>query len=261
MDRCVVYQMLGASYKLQTALSLFALRKHYQGNVVLVTDVRDELRPIFGRQCELQDVKPLTSKTPWYDEKPGLLLRTIAKSNVYFDCDTLITGDITSLFPEPSDDRITLTQCTDWTARSLQANFRLEAASDRGLLHPSWVAATHKANLPAVNSGVFAWSESCKLGEEWQTLTRAMPFLADEQVLNLMTPQWPHRVFDDRWNHSPQWSLVRLEADVKVWHYTSGYIGRGRDLYYRVLAEALDANFCNITDWYGKDTRFVRERK
>ncbi|MCZ2342185.1 MAG: hypothetical protein LC104_10380 [Bacteroidales bacterium] len=72
---------------------------------------------------------------------------------------------------------------------------------------------------PAINSGVFAWRKGAPILEDWARLTRFghRLFIPDEIALQIVLPDYPHTILDQRFNCSPKFGID--QDDVRIWHF------------------------------------------
>lgn len=269
----VVYFNTGTRCLPQLAVSLFTLRRHYTGRVLILsgddpadsydlTSLASDSRAAAEiRRIPLvptrRNVAYVTKSTLWkyVDLEPG-------EPWVFLDADTTIHGSIDPLFglagERPS---IVFTQFSNWTTQTKMIVGRLEkwkSVRCSGWNMPDAVDSAIRVADPAVNTGVFAacnWSCCEGFFAKWENLTRSgwRQFIADEiaaQMMISVSPPKLHQIIDDRFNCSPTYGIHRKEA--VIFHYHGGrHIKKleGRELWLPLYREAVAANFGGLAEW------------
>jgi hypothetical protein len=186
----------------------------------------------------------LATKTKVFDDSPF-------EETLFIDADTVIRGPLEEMFSTPN--LLVVTQFANWTTQHERVRRNLEEW--RGLADDVDAMVTQCLNRtdPAINTGVFFFRRGFHGQSQWQKLaiqgaTRPVP---DEMAIQLLLPQLPDcRVFDDRWNFSPQHGKHR--ADSRIWHFHSSLHRaevEGADLWWKLLGEVWENNIAGIQDW------------
>lgn len=269
----VVYFNVGTRCLPQLAVSLFTLRQHYAGRVLILSGDAESDSPLLDQMASdpraSAEVKRIpvaqvrrntayvTKATLWkyVDVEPG-------EPWIFLDADTTVRGDIAPLFRLAADRQVPVfTQFANWTTRTRVIAGRLEKW--RGVKCDFWnmescVDSAIESNDPAVNTGVFAACGATACREflaDWERLTRAgwRQFIADEIAAQLMifgaaTDQY--EIVDDRFNASPTYGINRREAVIHHYH-GKRHIRRpeGRELWLPLYREAVAANFGGLAEW------------
>ena len=262
MSSGVCYLLLGDDTRLPLLASLWTLRKHYSGQVAIVTDQIDWVNNLGLMPIDVDklpgEIMGRLGVLSWRERRLLLLPFCLSlkaaigqispyNSTVYLDCDTLVVGDITPLFLPPDDRRIRVTQHCDWTTDHIQIRHRLWQLAHRGIAHPDRMRALMAKAMPAINTGVFAVTRQSAVLREWQETTPAIErlFIHDELALQLLLPDHPYDLVDDRWN-----CLVGMSArkDAVIHHCVGGQYGM-RPEWYEALNEMWNADFAGIRAW------------
>lgn len=230
-DACVVYLLTGTGHAARLAVSLWSLRKHYSGPVIVYT-TQPESHAI-GRVLEADrrlriehETFPhsVAEKNSTFLTKVALLPHVPAKRAIFLDADTLVVGDISPLMPKPNRDSFHATQFARWHTASQIIQSRVERwrSIEQQRFSSDWYQNLIDDALrprPAINSGVFGFRPTNPLLAMWNELTmigRNM-FICDEVALQLILHRFEHRVFDCRFNCSPLCSP--WQQDPRVWHF------------------------------------------
>lgn len=270
----VCYMLTGGKHGTQLAVSLYSLRRHYDGPVALIAG-NEEATEI----CQRLDEDPRSGRTTvicWtapvgggkglqHANKVEIARLSPFDETVFLDCDTLVVGDFRDLWPRPGTEEIVLTQFADWKSDSRRIRKRTEPYRR---IAPAQVARSQAHPYPAINTGTFGFSRrSTGYLKRWAELTRALPrFMCDELVAQIIFPDFPHRVLDERWNCSPIFSHPRYgpprDHDVRIWHgHGWKFITRthGRRIWWGTYQMALADNFAQMAGWSpGRDKRLAR---
>lgn len=247
MSQGVCYLLFGEAHRLPFLVSLTSLRRHYSGPVAIVTDQADWPRTIGVESIPLSaDRQP--GKFVHYYVKPRMAELSPFDSTVFLDLDTMIVDRIDDLFLPDGDQRIRAVQYADWTTNHTQMRHRLYQLAHHGIVNTKRAEAMMAADVPAINTGVFAFTKSTACLAEWQQTVPPLErfFVHDEIALQLILDHHPHDVFDDRWNCMPMFS--RRRENVKIWHGPGNQWGRLPG-WYDTLREIWDADFGGVRGW------------
>jgi hypothetical protein len=222
--------LTGSKHGAQLAVAVFALRYRYDGPLALIAGNR-EGREVCQRIADDPRSGPVQLVTWDAPTGGGKGLQHANKCQitelmpydeaVFLDCDTLVVGDITELFPRPGTEEVVLTQFANWWSNDRKIKGRTEPYRD---ILPAEVARSQSSRYPAINTGTFGITKrSTRYVARWKTACQQRPkFMCDELVAQVIFPDFPHRVLDERWNCSPIFSHARYgppnDADVRIWH-------------------------------------------
>lgn len=233
MQDGVIYFLMGDKHAVQLVVSLRSLRDFWQGPVAILCG--DDKALSIAEQCA-SDVRldpvlairfdALERQEGWTRSGRGYMNKAHALSllspferTVFFDADTLIVGDFRELWPR--DEFVHLTQFCSWTCKDRRIRGRVElwreAMPKEVARALAWRNGVDKG-LPAINTGVMAWTrETKRFLDAWrETTAKNVIFMADELAAQLIFLDFPHVVFPHEYNASPIHS--RELGEVKVWH-------------------------------------------
>lgn len=235
MTRGVIFFNAGVKHGVHLAVAVASLREHYQGPVVLFTEQQGP-----GREhCELiaadTRMNPITvaakpelkagSHGVSYYSKTLLPRLSPFEETIFLDADTLVVGDISELWPDPSSGEVVLTQFADWVTTGNRIRGRISPWAD---VEPDRTARMLENKYPALNTGVMAWSKQSEdFCIDWERTTKnKMVFMADELAAQIIYLDHPHRILDDRFNASPVHARkgedVLDRPDVRILHGHGG---------------------------------------
>jgi len=260
----IVYMLTGAKHGPMLAVGLHALRLRYEGPVCLIAGNAPAIEI-----CDLIAADPRSGDTivvPW--EAPvggGKGLQHCNKTRVtelmpfdeaiFLDCDTLVVGDFSALWPRTGTEEVVLTQFANWWSNDRKIKGRTEGWRE---ILPAQVARSQGNRYPAINTGTFGITKASKpYVKRWREASLARPsFMCDELVAQVIFPDFPHRILDERWNCSPIFSNDRYgppkDADVRIWHgHGWKFISRthGNKIWMPYYRAAFRADFGKLSDW------------
>ncbi len=257
--RGVVYMLTGDKHAVQLVVSIYCLRQSgWDGPIALIAgcDNSKLLGGVLGSAADVQLV-------PWdaprgkprgvqYANKTFLGELSPYDESVFLDADTLPVGDFSKMFPE--DDEVRITRFVDWVTTGSMMGKRIREWSETC---PELVQRQTAEPYPAINTGVIGFSSRCAgFMNAWRELChRNIRFICDEIACQLMFPDHPHLVLDQRWNCSPIYcdevqSFDR--EDVRIWHgHGWKFIKKhsGRAVWLPWYKAAVADNFAGLADW------------
>jgi hypothetical protein len=248
------------------AVSMHSIRKHWHGPMLLV--VTEDCRELgsriafdLGARVDVQQLVdvPRHSRLITKTRLPEWCPYDRA---VYFDADTVVTGDFTPLF-EPA---VAITQFADWVSTGSKVRRRIGCFLDIPDCPPrirAMVDAQHRRPHPAINTGVFAWHRGGSWVTEWQAIadvgSEYVP-LGDEIAMQILHPGIEGiRVLDDRYNCSVLYGQHR--ADARVWHCHGKKHLRyeeGRRIWEPAFRAACDDNIGGLREWAGEYDPWIK---
>lgn len=282
MDRGVLYFVAGSKHCVHAIVSIASLRKHYSGPIAICTEADGP-----GRECAEWIAKDDALNIPGGpvlvipDKKlaagsrgKSYFCKTIVprlspfEQTLYLDADTLIVGDLNPLWPDPSTGEVVLTQFADWISTGSRMQQRIKPWAElcedeetgRVIYTPDAqqlrrVQVQLSKSWPAINTGVMAWSKTSEpFCDEWNRVTSMRNvFIVDETACQIIFPEYPHRVMDDRFNASVVFprtgQQVATRTDIRALHghgFKFWKRADGWNLYRSSLMEALAQNRANI---------------
>ncbi|MCZ2344462.1 MAG: class I SAM-dependent methyltransferase [Bacteroidales bacterium] len=256
-----VYLLTGVSHAARLVVSLVSLRRYHRGPIVLYTSQPESHR--IGEQCAA-DLRlrvehrvvsqPRLRRNATFVLKTQLPLVVPEETALFLDADTMVTGDLAPLAAKLDASAFVATQFANWRSttrpirkrverwRTLAPQFEPDAAWQRRMdraLEPH----------PAINSGVFAWRKGAPILEDWARLTRLghRLFIPDEVALQILLPDYPHAILDQRFNCSPRFGAY--QDDVRIWHFHGDRHekpGPGRDRWFPEFQSCWHADYAGM---------------
>jgi hypothetical protein len=262
--RRVYYLLTGAGHGPRLVASLWSLRKHFDGPVVLYTTLPES--HAIGERCANDPrlgVEHRTLPHPRVRRNASYLAKVVLARSIpdpgglFLDADTLVAGDLGPLFDALADSPFVATRFADWSSARGIVRRRLERWRALASRHADpaeftrWLDEAVRPH-PAVNAGVFAWRRGADLLEPWEALARFghRQFICDEVALQILLPRFPHRLLDHRFNCSAVYGAG--EPDARVWHFHGDkHLRRaeGRALWLPAFRECLRENPAGLADW------------
>lgn len=268
------YMLVGDKHAVQMVVSLYSLRSFWRGPVALI--VGDSAAENVARLCQTDARLGPLSVVVWdaprgggkglqHANKTYIGELTPFARTAFLDADTLVTGDPTDLFPADGSDEIRLTRFANWSSNERPVRGRVETYRE---LCPELVDRAQNNPFPAINTGTFGISiRSTDYLLTWAHYSRTLPkFMSDELVAQIIFPDFPHVVLDERWNCSPIFSWPRYappkNADVRIWHgHGWKFISRktGRQIWWPAYDRARTDNVAKLAEWTpGADRRLAK---
>lgn len=262
-DEGVCYLLTGRKHAVRLAVSLWSLRRHYDGPITVFTTrpdsheigqrlARDRRLAVEHREFPQQH----RTKNGTFLTKIAILKKVPYETSAFLDADTLVVGDIAPLFEASPSAPFVATQFADWTTDRRVIRRRVErwrTLSQNRCTDAEWkemIDAALQAR-PAINSGVFAVRKEATLIDDWYELARIgrRTFICDEIALQILLPRYPHRLLDCRFNCSPIYAADC--SDVRIWHMHGGKHLRAnaRRRWWPACLECLQENIGGIRDW------------
>ena len=278
MNRGVLYFVAGDRHNVHAIVSIASLRKWWKGPVAICTEDQGpgrECAEWIARDDALAPVQVIPDKQmigggkgKSYFAKTVLPRLSPFEQTIFLDADTLVVGDISPLWPDVASGEFVLTQFADWVTTGSKMRGRLTPWGDvdperTGRMLQDYEHQTCKSQVyhdgrwkwPALNTGVMAWSvNSEQFTEDWHhTCAKRVVFMADELAAQIIFPDHPHRIMDDRFNASVvyprQGQAVEDRPDARILHGHGGKFWKresGRTLWLPAYLECLRLNRANI---------------
>lgn len=269
MSDGVIYMNTGLKHANHVVISLFSLRDHWKGPVALIAGC-DQSEQIFryciddGRLGDLELIRwnAPTRKTSGfksgtqYANKCEMGKLSPFERTVFLDADTLVVDDISDAFPRELTEEVRLTWFADWWTTDRRMMGRIEPWRDVALREVSRSLAN---KLPAINTGVIGFTSlSTKWFEAWREMTlRNVGFICDEIAAQLIFPDHPHCILDERWNASVIFSVdkdgkPKRQQDIRIWHgHGFKFLKKptGRALWMPYYERAVAEGIARINEW------------
>ena len=259
MTKGVIYLIYGPKVAERLVVSIWSLRKYWQGPVTVLCSTTAECSLLaiaaIHLNFELIPVHAEPCPHPHWLAKARVPEYSPYDETIYLDADTLVTGPIDDLFGH----ELTLTEHYKWTTRGSLTRRRIKAFA---VLRDRKVDAMieHQLNnvLPAVNGGVLAFRKDTDGLAEWYELTKRLPEypLSEQTALQLLTSVLPHRFADERFNRMAEIGLAI--RDVRIWHFYGQRHCWPNSQWIPAFQEACELNVGGLADWAGQYDRHVR---
>lgn len=248
----VVYLLRGDSHVARLLVSVDSLRKFWAGDVTIVcTDkVGSNYATLMANRYQLNVEERFSKgfrKHTSFVHKTDLSRYTPYSHTVFLDCDTMVVGDIVPLFP--LGDEMVLTTYGNWVSTGKIMKGRI---SNWGNAAPEQVERMLKRSWPALNTGVFAFTDKTIFMQDWFEFTkRNVSFICDEIAAQLMYPDYPVRLMDDRYNFSPKNGTFAAKSDVAVYHFhgKKHLFPAAIDIWLPAFRSLYNNNVCGVADW------------
>lgn len=266
MNRGIVYWLVGDRYAELLTVSLWSLRRHWDGPVqIFVGDVAAGAFCV--RMAESINNMTITisghdlpkvRRHAHYCAKPGLALASPFEQSIFLDADTLVCGPLDGLWT----DTLTITRFADWISTGRTISGRIRQWAQVSPYARQLVGQSLSKEWPAINTGVFAWGRNYHGLKAWNELTLAghRCSFTDEVAMQILYPALADsNLVDDRWNNSPIYGINR---PPNIWHFHGrGHVRKdqGREIWLPALREAMAANFGGIGEWAGQYDPAVKD--
>ena len=274
MKRQVVYLMSGEAHLPYLICSLWTLRRHWQGPVIVYA-WKESFPYVFltavDKRLDIIDretVPEYRGKNAQFLAKIRLM-QTFEKDtlNLYLDADTTIHGPIDPIFDAAERTGFAATQFCDWKSTGGIIKNRVSRLREFPEIDQALVEDVLRRPWPSVNGGVFACrpdSSVLPLWEKW-TVAAISVFIADEAVLHTMVPKF-YPIGDlavllgGKYNCSPMRFQPKglADDDVVVRHFHGdsnvrrNKCKKGYDLWWPIYRECLERNIGNMQKWIGE---------
>ena len=273
MNNRVFYLISGPAHLPYMLVSLYTLRQHWFGKVVIyawpesydiVKRVSLDLR--LGPDTYVVKREPeYRGKNCQFIDKIKIAMEEPADKVLYLDADTTIHGDIEPLFTELQLPYTFLgTQWNDWvtTGRSIKGRIEdLREFVGRGIDEPL-INKLQVEPYPSVNGGVWSCMSGSPVLRKWleYTWTARSKFIADEKCLHLMMTMFPSQMgvvgSCGVFNSSPKHKSKLLPLDqVRIYHYHGDSNCRlqkskiGVQLWWPIYQHCLNQDIGSMAKW------------
>lgn len=259
----VVYLLCGTAHAVRMLTSIWSLRKHYSGPIIVYT-IGDDSHKI-GKNLASEprlDVehrqfpRVMRRKNAAFLNKLAILQDPPFDMTVYLDADTLVTGSIQELFELPEGCDMVATQFSNWTTQRKTIRKRINSWKEISLEGKTKrridrLVRKGLQTRPAINGGVFGLRRNAEITPKWYDLALIgrKTFICDEIALQLLLHYHPHKLLDCRWNCSPIYA--GKTKDVRIWHMHGSKHLRSQaiNLWWPAYQEILGENLGQICDW------------
>lgn len=258
MMQGVVYFNRGTKYLTRLLVSLYSLRKHYDGPVAILDTGEPEAAGVLGRIADeprlaavVQRISiKLLRRNSCYVRKASLWRDSPFDRTLLVDSDTLFLASPAPLLEMLSyaEGGIVFTRFSDWLTTGKPVAERIERWR---ALAPELVTASLSRPHPAINTGVVAWNRDSELLPAWESLTSRgwrCPF-TDELAAQILLRKHPHFLAGEHWNSSVLYGLRRDAAAIVHYHGDKHLRPEDGGRWVRAHQEAVAANVGNVAVW------------
>ena len=262
MSDGVIYLSVGTKHADNLVVSLLSLRDHWSGPICIFVGDESAAKnaELIFADGRLGHVQAIRFNIDWLDVDYNVMFAKAYMINrlspfdrtVYLDADTVVVGDFSELFPVANEVRLTK------YAPSVQAHMQERLREWRGIA-PISAKRAQEASFCLINAGVVGFSKKTRrFLRAWEQMTRRrLSRLCDEEACQLVYPEFPHVLLDDRFNCSPKHAWCHHgvglpDADPKIWHnYGDISVSEptARYIWWPYYQRALADNLANIREW------------
>lgn len=253
---------LGTGHAVLLAVSVFSLRKFYDGPITVFCD--DKSQPYTELVCKAGNCSSYRMvadegvRHRSYSVKPILPSLSPYRYTMQLDTDIIVTGDFSEMWPR-HDEELVLTQFASWVSTGSMMSKRIQMYLD---VLPEQTKKQLRRPFPAINTGVLSYGHRCKAArKDWLAYTNLKhgKFIVDEIAMQILSGEADRiRVMDDRHNCSPFYGVNKERATI--WHFHgSKHIRKekGKELWLPVFEEACRAKFADVHRWAVLTDKFI----
>lgn len=271
MNTSIVYVMSGSAHTPYLTTSLYSLRKHWDGEIIVYAfpesqEIVEQICKDKRIRAEFRTWEPeRTKKNQQFVNKILIAKQLDRPRAIYLDADTMPVGSLKDITETLDSYPFVPTQFNNWLAcEGLPANRIGWLKGREGIPQEAVERALSKNRpLPSVNGGVFGFWPGSQILEKWERYTRAALdlFIADEIALHaLVAEHWNTNevrvVIGGHVNCSPKFKPKYLpDKAVSVYHghgdcwTRPDKCSKGVYLWRRCYQECLELNLGSIQDW------------
>lgn len=261
----VVYLLTAMPLAARLVVSLYSLRKWYDGPVTVFTTrpQSHEIGRLMAEDSRLniqtEQLKERRGQGPVssYLTKIDAARSSPYEATVFLDADTLIVGSVAELLRSAEQAAVTATQFCETTtadesiAYRLRRWKRLRSGVARELGTERLIDIQLATPFPAVNTGVFSVQRDTALFKEWDALARQgrhLP-LPDELAFQILLLRHQHHILGGHFNCHPCFANI---PDVRIWHFVAAThleYTVTQDAWLPMYRECQQLNVARITSW------------
>jgi len=213
MTKGVIYYNSGDSCLIRLIVSLYSLRRVYDGNIVIFYPMRDvgdhnfsigickKLGEIFN--CDVQRIKNLApeGKNRVFLERTKYHTVTPFDISMSIDSDTVVMSPkIVDFLDFAEDYEYVVASFADWGTSSGMVSKRIKFWEEH---YPELIEDALSFG-PAINCGCFAFRKDAEIMGEWynKAIKGRDSFICDETCMQILLPQYPHKILGSQYNTS-----------------------------------------------------------
>jgi hypothetical protein len=259
MNRGIIYFNTGRKCLIRLIVSIYSLRKVYNGPLALL--FTGEEQPEYDSICKQFNMIKSRNKSVAEEGKNAVYLeKCLTHLNSPFDTTIWIDSD-TIILKDPSEDLWTyaeqnefaICQFSNWKSNGSKIRGRIESWQQ---IFPDKMEAAINFG-PAINCGMISFRKDSKLMKDWYgfALQGRENFIPDEVTCQIILPQYPHIILDDRYNTSCKYS--KIHNDTRIIHFHGRKHCRLEennkplfmaDVWINYYKECSEKNICNLNN-------------
>lgn len=240
MNKGVIFLITGNSYSLRLMVALCSLRRVYHGPVTVLyndhTDIEFIEKLLEYDVCDVEKIESGKGKSGTQLTKSRLDELTPYDVTVFLDADVLVLREfVAELFEIAEEHEFVATQMKDWTSASKPIMKRYRGwinsgAEHKDLMQAAWDAG---ADLPGLNTGVFAFKKDAEIFKDWHSVSKAgfdkKVFIAEEIACNALMASGNGIIVGPEFNASCRFHDDREYLTAKCIHYHGvGHVRLGK---------------------------------
>lgn len=255
---------LGTGHAVLLAVSVFSLRRFYDGPITVFCD--ENSQPYTDLVCQAGNCHKYVLhgdegvRHRSYSMKPILPSLSPYKYTIQMDTDMIVVGDFNEVWPH-HDEELVLTQFSSWVSTGGMMSKRIQMYLD---VQPEMTKKQLSKPHPAINTGIVAYGNHNKTArKEWLEVTNQKhgKFIVDEIAMQVLSGTAPKcRILDDRHNCSPFYGVHKDRATI--WHFHgSKHIRKekGKELWLPEFHAACQAKFADVHRWAVLTDKFIAQ--
>jgi len=260
-DNGIIYLNSGKKMLPRLLVSVYSLRKVYNGNISIIQigddglDIINKISDKFNCQI-IYSKQELNIKHHYWFEKSRTHLYTPYANTIFIDSDTLIINNIYELFDEIQQNDFIVPQFSNWICSGKRISKRLKSWNH---IDKDLVKKTIESKMPSINVGVYGFKKISELMRHWFDFTIQNPNspLPEEISCHLLLQKYKGKIISNKYNCSCKHDNPKLD-DVKIIHYhgrkhcrfKNGQPLFNSDLWIKSWKEIFAFNLSNIQNWY-----------
>ena len=221
-DNGIIYLNSGKKMLPRLLVSIYSLRKVYNGNISIVQigddglDIINEISDKFNCQI-IYSKQELNIKHHYWFEKSRINIYTPYKNTIFIDSDTLINKNFNELFIAVDQHKFIVPQFAHWTTKNRKIQKRLSYWKN---IEPDLFKKAIDSKMPSVNVGVYGFTDNSELMKNWfrTTIQIKNAPLPEESSCHLLLNRYDSCIVDSIYNYSCKHDLKPIE-DAKIIHY------------------------------------------
>ena len=216
----ILYYNRGNKCLIRLVVSLFSLRKHWDGEITVVQDgpVGTILKEALTKNFRVSFIESRDSDVATLVRKIQISMLTPYNLTVYLDSDTIVVKPFDELFEEASKHDFVFVRFADWRSDGRVMSKRIRAYEKK------WPDYVKKAVSygPAINTGVYAYRKDSPLFGEWfdvaQWGSKQGFWIPDEIAAQILAPQFNCKVMPGGYNASCRYHPENEPVIISHYH-------------------------------------------